>query len=85
VGNEFHGKHLALVLKLNLYFQTIGAKMQNMVYDIAKEKKLAAPDLEKITNITDEIIEMANNAPHGAWKDYVDADIAEIICEILKN
>ena len=68
-----------------LYSQSLGAKIEDLVYSIIKEKKVVSSDRDKILNIKNSIIEIINIVPYGAWNNYVNADIAEIINEILAN
>jgi len=68
-----------------LYSQSLGAKLQDLAYNLKKEINSSAPDMEKILGIENKIIEIINNVPGGAWEDYVNADIAKIIFKILEK
>jgi len=68
-----------------LYSQALGSKIQELAYSIVKEKKLATPDVDKISSIENKIIEIINTVPHDAWENYVNADVAKTIFEFLKK
>jgi len=68
-----------------LYSKALVTKVQNLAYGIIKEKKVATPDMRKISSIENEIIEIINKVPYGAWENHISADAVEIIHEILKK
>jgi mRNA-degrading endonuclease toxin of MazEF toxin-antitoxin module len=67
-----------------LYFQALGKKIQDLAYNIIKERKKVTY-VNNISSIEAEIIAIINSAPYWSWESHVNKDVGEIIRELLKK